>query len=259
MSVRDQDLTVPVLAAEAIVAADIGKLCYDNSGIAIADDGATQGAAQALQVLGVITHTAASGERNTPRRFGVYNSALAGAGGVSRGDLIVAEASTGKCIAFDPQAADAGIVYIAGQALTDASADEPFSLDLDARCALYYDDTRGTSASIAMGDAAATFTDAQHLVEFLDVDPESGGASETLTTRTAAQLITAGVVSATRRQRTQLIYNSGDEHVTLAEGSGVTITSSGADLVIEDGELARVTYVYIGAGDVRILLDNDGA
>ena len=259
MSARDADLTTPLLAAEAFAAGDIGKAVYNNSGIAIADDGADQGANQALAVLGVATQTAASGDEIPVQRFGTYDGALAGTGGVSIGDLVVAETGTGKFIAFDPELADAGVTYIAGQALTAASADGRFSLDLDARCAVTFDNERGTSATLAMGDAAATFTDAQHFVEFLDVDPESAGASETLTTRTAAQLIAAGVVTASKRQRRQVIYNSGGEHVTLAGGSGVTLTSAGADLVIEDGEIAELLYVYIGAGDVRALLINDGA
>lgn len=259
MSARDGNLTTPILAAEAFAAGDVGKAVYNNSGIAIADDGADQGANQQLAALGVATMTAASGDEISVQRFGTYDAALAGTGGVTAGDLVVAETGTGKWIAFDPELADAGVTYIGGQALTDASADKRFSLDLDARCAITYDNERGTSASIAMGDAAATMTDAQHLVEFLDVDPESGEAAETLTTRTAAQLITAGVVTASKRQRRQMIYNSGGEHVTLAGGSGVTLTSAGADLVIEDGEVAEIVYVYIGAGDVRALLINDGA
>lgn len=250
-----------VQAAAAIAQADIGKACYINGSdkLAIADDGADQGANQALALVGVITESAAADDYTEFQTGGTFDSAIAGTGGVSEGDYVVAEVSTGKWITLDPEVLDTGANYVGGFAESDADADGTFRLNLDKAFVVVADGERGTSATLAMGDAAATFTDAQHLVEFLDVDPESTGASETLTTRTAAQLISAGVVSASKRVRRQIIYNSGGEHVTLAGGSGVTLTSAGADLVIEDGEIAELVYTYIGAGDVRCLLINDGA
>jgi hypothetical protein len=133
MSARDADLTTPLLAAEAFAAGDIGKAVYNNSGIAIADGGGSQGANQLLAILGIVTETAASGDPVSVQRNGICDCALAGTGGVSIGDYVVAEDGTGKLITVDEDTVAAGPNYIVGQALTAASADGRFSLDLDAR------------------------------------------------------------------------------------------------------------------------------
>lgn len=262
MSKAPDYIDIPLTADEDLTG-DEGKAVYPKGSpieLALADDGADQAATQALPTMGTVVAGAASASRATGQRTRPV-MAVAGAGGVAVGDYVVAEYNTGKYITYDPTVSDLGVVnYIAGQALTAASANGYFQLDQDARCAdsvggsLLRASAAQSGTEIDMDDAAATLTAAQCLDGLINVDPNSAGATETLTTDTAANLIAGGVVTAAMQVRKSILINTGDEHITLAAGSGVDLTNAGADLVIEDGEVAELTFVYKGAASVALLI-----
>lgn len=252
-----RSVSLPVTADESLVGKE-GYLVYPKGSagseeLALADDGATQAANQALAILGVCIAGAAANATAEARQTGVVDC-IAGTGGVTIGDYIVAETGTGKGITLG--AANSGINYVAGQALTSASADGYFQLDLDARCVFFGSAGfgAGSTSTLDMDDAAATLTGALAAADIYAVDPNSAGASETLTTDTAANLISAGVVTAANPYRKALLINTGGEHITLAAGANVTISNSTADLVIEDSEFAVLHWWYQGASDVRLAI-----
>lgn len=252
----------PLTGDEATTSA-IGLAAYRKGSPlewAIADDGADQAATQQLAATGIFTAGSAANESVTVQRTGTC-TAIAGTGGVTQGDFVVAEYNTGKLIPLDVSVGTTGdVVYVLGEALKTASADGKFELDLTKAQVV----TLGTSlvgaavaasgSEIDMNDAGATLAAAACLDAVILVDPNSTGASETLTTDTAANLISGGVVTASLQYRCCFIRNTGGEHITLAAGSGVDFTNAGADLVIEDGEIAKLEFLYVGAASVALLI-----
>jgi len=173
-----RSVSLPVTADESLVGKE-GYLVYPKGSagseeLALADDGATQAANQALAILGVCIAGAAANATAEARQTGVVDC-IAGTGGVTIGDYIVAETGTGKGITLG--AANSGINYVAGQALTSASADGYFQLDLDARCVFFGSAGfgAGSTSTLDMDDAAATLTGALAAADIYAVDPEFGG------------------------------------------------------------------------------------
>lgn len=100
---------------------------------AIADDGANQAATQQLAATGIFTAGSLANESVTVQRTGTV-TAIAGTGGVTAGDYVVAEYDTGRLIAFDSTVGAAqDVVYLLGEALETASANAKFELDLTCR------------------------------------------------------------------------------------------------------------------------------
>lgn len=132
MDALTQYHSFPTTGDESTVAA-IGLAAYrkgDPMEWAIADDGANQAATQQLASTGIFKAGSAANEPVSVQRTGTAD-AVAGSGGVTAGNMVVAENATGKLIPFDPTVgATDDVVYILGEALTTADADAKFSLDL---------------------------------------------------------------------------------------------------------------------------------